>query len=110
MAITYEWLINQINLKKKVEDFENVVYEIIWTRKATLKNDENFYTAEYFGKNNFVEISKSEFIPYNELTKDEVIKWLENENNIDKINEYLNTIIDNKINYPLINLPLPWNN
>ena len=108
MKTNYNWVINQIDLKKKVGDLMKVIVKVYWTRIAILVDGEDTYTAELNGSTDFVEFSKDNFTPYSKITEEQVCKWLDNKHDVNLLNDSLNAIIDNQIGLPLINVSLPW--
>lgn len=71
------------------------------------------YTANVTGTQTFSTASVSPFIPYNELTNDIVVGWIQQELGEDGVNNIYACIqgqIDSQINPPVVpqNTPLPW--
>lgn len=71
------------------------------------------YTYTVQGTQTFSTASVSPFIPYNELTNDIVVGWIQTDLGEDAVNEIYNCIqgqIDSQINPPVVpqNTPLPW--
>lgn len=71
------------------------------------------YTANVTGTQTFSTESVSPFIPYNELTNDIVVGWIQQELGEDGVNNIYACIqgqIDSQINPPVVpqNTPLPW--
>jgi hypothetical protein len=108
METKYEWIINQMDVKKDIGNLKNVVFKIHWTRKATLIDGDKTYFAESSGKKEFLNFPENNFTPYYELTQEQVSKWLDDMDIVDLLDENLNLNIDNQINLLLINLNLPW--
>lgn len=75
MANTYNWTINALNAKVSVNDGnENVVYSIQWQLNAVDSSEE--HTVSITGDFQ-VEYDANNFIPYENLTKADVVGWLE---------------------------------
>lgn len=71
------------------------------------------YSANVTGTQTFSTESVSPFIPYNELTNDIVVGWIQQELGEDGVNNIYACIqgqIDSQINPPVVpqNTPLPW--
>lgn len=71
------------------------------------------YEGKVQGTQTFSTASVSPFIPYNELTNDIVVGWIQQELGEDGVNNIYNCIqgqIDSQINPPVVpqNTPLPW--
>jgi len=110
METNYSWSIDQMNVKKKVGDLNNVVIEIYWTRKATLVCDNQTYTAIYDGYNNLSNPSQENFTTYEDLTFEEVCKWIEKINSVILIDDNLKNQLISQTNVIVKDLNFPWNN
>lgn len=64
------------------------------------------FRANSYGTISFEE--KNSFKPFNELTKDEVISWVKNALDVEKIEENLSNEINLKKN-PIVLTGFPWN-
>lgn len=107
MTISYEWKIEQIKLYPEIDKFKDVVFEVYWRINAT--DGQN--TSTVYGSI-IIELNKdNKFIPYDQLTEEQVINWTKNSignDDIDKYYEILNNDINVKINpITLIKNP-PW--
>lgn len=74
MANTYNWKINALDAKVSVDDVQNVVYTVHWSLIATSENGE--HTVRSIGTHG-VEYDADNFVPYENLTEEIVIGWLE---------------------------------
>jgi len=83
----------------------NFVTKITWRYNAT---NENGMTADIEGMTTFNEISQDPYIDYYSLTEEEVILWLNSQENILDLQNKLDNIINEKINPIIITLPTPW--
>ena len=106
----FNWIISQMDCKIKEtiqgQELQNVVNVVHWRYDAILDD----YETEIYGTLELNGANPNDFILYENLTENDVITWLEDGLDVDK----LQTILINKINL-LINpveatLPLPWNN
>ena len=79
MANIYNWKINQLDAKIHEEGLNNVIYTVHWTLLA--EDDailpEDKLRASNVGCTNVELDPETPFIPYSELTKDDVIGWLD---------------------------------
>jgi hypothetical protein len=92
---------------KPTEDgLTDVVSVIHWTRIAT--QDEIIVSS--YGTMNCTTPSETDFTAYPDLTQAQVEGWLENGLDTETIDLNLDKQIENIINPPIINLPLPWAN
>jgi len=74
MANTYNWKINALDAKVSVGDDENVVYTVHWSLIATSEDEEHAVSS--IGTHG-VEYDADNFVPYEDLTEEIVIGWLE---------------------------------
>lgn len=71
------------------------------------------YSASVQGSQTFSTESMSPFIPYNELTNDIVVGWIQEslgQEGVDQIYNCIQIQLDEQINPPVVpqNTPLPW--
>jgi hypothetical protein len=90
--MTYNWIFNEQSFQcaKTLDGLTNVIETIHWNYEATDGN----ISGIIVGCNGFTAPTNEDFIPYNELTKEEIISWLEQANDI----EQLNIAADNEYN------------
>lgn len=69
------------------------------------------YSAQVYGTCSFTLDATKNFIPYDQLTKDQVLGWIWG-SGVDKeaTQANIDTQIANLINPPIVVLPLPWIN
>ena len=91
----YTWVISAIERKHKEEELEDVVHLIHWRLSASngLKEEEEIKIDTY-GSLILESPSVDSFIPYSEITKEQVIGWLESKLDVDDLKEVLNKQID----------------
>jgi hypothetical protein len=85
----------------------NVVSCVHWR----LKSDDGTNTAEVYGTQSIENNAKNTFISYENLRKDDVIGWVQENMGADKIvklKEMLNKQLETLANPPIVSLPLPW--
>ncbi len=100
------WVINQMDTKPTEDGLMDVVVVIHWSRIAT--QDEIVVSS--YGTMNCTTPSETDFTAYPDLTQAQVCGWLENGLDTETIDLNLDKQIENIINPPIINLPLPWSN
>lgn len=105
MANTYNWDINYIEVKPSLDDLTNVVSIVKWTYKGV---SPEYINGEITGETTIPSPQSESFIPYNSLTKEIVVSWLENILNVSDLQLRVDTQIDFIINPPTVTLPLPW--
>lgn len=108
MEITYKWLINIMECKAQEGDLTDVVVKVSWSRVAITTKDEKDYQCSIPGIQVFDNIDPSNFTPYNELTYNQVCGWLDSSIDTAHIDTSLARTLDEIVNPPLINLPIPW--
>lgn len=78
MAITYNWKISQLDAKIRENDLDNVIYNIHWIYVAEDNSDEaNPIVRDIIGTLGVVYNPDEPFIEYADLTKADVVGWLE---------------------------------
>ena len=78
MANTYSWTINNLDVRPSENGLTDVVYNIHWTYTAVsdqLDPEGNPYSATNIGTQVLDTSSITNFIPFDQLTNDEVVAW-----------------------------------
>jgi len=116
----YEWIISAMECKIKEGTLDNVVTIVHW-RLIALKDEK---TAETYSLTTMPEPTGTDFTPYDELTKDQVVDWLvtilsvvpepingvEQQSELTKIEERLNADIELQLHPVNELLPPPFEN
>lgn len=104
--IKYSWKIENF-LKKNTDNLENVIYSITWNRTAVdLTN--NIPTSICSSINLEIPTNVEGFIPYEQLTEKNIIEWLNQHVNLEKLDQKLVEQIE--YNRSLVHSPnFPWN-
>jgi hypothetical protein len=108
MAIVYDWVISQLECYTVKDKLPEVVFNVHW--RYTAKDGE--YYADVYGSQALNADDITDFIPYEELTKEQVVLWLEEAIGEDKIASFQSSLqasIDSLKNPPVVTPPLPWN-
>lgn len=108
MAITYSWVISQLECYPEKEGLERVVFNIHWRRQAV----DGQYSADVYGSQSVTLDEDSEFIEFEDLTKENIETWLEDSMGADRIAELdasLLAQINERKNPTVITPGLPWN-
>ena len=111
----FTWVIAGMNVRPNADGLSNVVCTVHWRYcaefqdvDATPANGETpIYTAEIYGSYN-PPAPSAEFVPYEQLTKETVVGWLESGLEIDSLQDRLRIMIRNNIVPPVLEPPLPW--
>ncbi len=107
MEITYTWQIVSLEAKVLHDNNENVIYSVHWTFQAhKLDNEINYYASD-FGIQH-VEYDSDNFTPYDDLTKEDVVGWLEDALDVEVIKSNLSNNINLQINPVNVNLTPNW--
>ena len=78
MANTYNWRIMQLDAKIHENDLDNVIYTVHWRYSAEDNSDEaNPIHADIIGTLGVTYNPDEPFIQYADLTKEDVVGWLE---------------------------------
>ena len=119
---TYNWNIVSLECKPNEDGLADVIINANWIFTATssekseftnLNGDVivNYYTSNCYGSQSFTLKSKENFIPYKNLTKEQVIGWVQDSigaEGVALLEANLNTQIESQINPPIVTPPLPW--
>ena len=106
METNYKWNISAMDCKIKEGTLENIVNFVHWRLNAF--ND--IYNIETYGIANMPEPSSTNFTPYEDLTKEQVVQWLNNVLDVEKIKINLNKNLFLQ-EYPIeVSFPLPFEN
>lgn len=104
---TFAWTVN--NMFTQQQPDPNYVVTVLWELTAT----DGQYTASTTGFTNFDSQQSTTFIPYDQLTQDIVIGWVQaslGEQGVTNYEVSMQAQIDSQINPPVNpqNTPLPW--
>jgi hypothetical protein len=107
MANTYTWKINQLDAKIQDGELQNVIYVIHYNYIAVDPTGE--YTASSVSTLAVEYDPETPFIPYDELTKEDVVSWLEAGIDVNILKEALDKQINLQINPVNEYLHPDWN-
>lgn len=102
----FTWVIPQLDCIPSTEGSPDYVLNVHYRYQASYQNT----IVDTYGVISFGEYKGEEFIPFEELTKENVISWLEFLLNTQELKEKLVRLINDVINPPIISLQLPWDN
>ena len=108
MAITYSWIISEMDVVPKEGGLVNVVSVIHWRRRGVEEIDGKTYTAEVYSTYSCPSPSPTDFTAYPDLTQAQVEGWLAAGLDVPSIDANIATQIQNQINPPVVTPPLPW--
>ena len=108
METNFQWVISQLNCAVELEGLPNVINTIHYRYNATKVEGDKTYFAETYGAVNVAQPNPQNFIPYEDVTEQEVIAWLEQILPIEAMQSSLEANIALQINPVEVTLPLPW--
>ena len=95
MANTYNWKINALDAKIQDGDNSDVIYTVHWSYIASDESEE--HTVSSIGTLG-VSYDPDNFIPYADLTKEDVASWLEAGLDVESMKSNLDNQIELQIN------------
>ena len=107
MAITYDWIIEQLAVKPNEGDLSEVVVLVNWRLRAT----QGSFVADAYGQVSLGPPSPASYTPYAELTQEMVVEWVQSElgeESVEAMDASLAGQIERMENPPIITPPLPW--
>jgi hypothetical protein len=105
---TYNWVISALDTAPSEDGLTDVVKVVHWRYQANEQVEDKSYFAEVYGTMACATPSETDFTAYPDLTEAQVISWLEAGLDTESLQTNLTSQIENQINPPIINLPLPW--
>ena len=105
MTTTYNWQIQWMQCYPEADGETDVVFQVGWQCSGT----DGTYNASVYSTCAVPAPSGSAFIPYSQLTQDTVLGWIW-ANGVDQTatEAAVNQQIQNQVNPPVVQLPLPW--
>ena len=97
MANTYNWRINALDAKIHENDLDNVIYTVHWSFIGQDDSEEPV-SASSIGTLSVQYTEENPFISYDDLTKEDVVGWLEDGLDVDSMKENLDKQIELKKN------------
>lgn len=108
MATIFTSFITNMREYKSIDNLKDVVFLISFERNGQRDVDGNRYYANYVGNIQCPVPSGDSFIPYNELTEEIVLDWINQIADIASIDADIDKKIDEQITPSVVNLPFPW--
>jgi hypothetical protein len=108
--IDFEWIISAMECKVKEGNLSDVVVLVHWRYNATSITEKKEYFANAYGVTSVPLPSGENFIPYEDLTKERVVGWLESILDVPAMQLSLEKNIELQINPINVILPLPFKN
>lgn len=105
---TFKWVVSQMDTAPSEDGLTDVVKVVHWRYQAEQVDGDKTYNAEVYGTMGCETPSSTDFTAYPDLKEAQVIGWLEAGLDVTALQTNLTSQIENQINPPIINLPLPW--
>ena len=102
------WVVSQMDTAPSADGLTDVVKVVHWRRQAQEVVNDVTYNADVYGSMACATPSETDFTAYPDLTFDQVCSWLDAGLDVAALDANLDAQIENIINPPLIELPLPW--
>lgn len=106
--IEHYWIISSMDTAPSDDGLTDVVKTVHWRRDASFEQDGTTYYGDIYGAMACAAPDPMSFVPYDQLTFDDVCGWLEANLDVEQLDAALDAQIENQINPPIVNLPLPW--
>jgi len=108
MEINYSWVITELERETQIGGLSDVVIRVRYRYIGT--ESETQLTGEFFGATPMPLPSSEDFIPYSGLTEQIIIDWVSMNANVIHMKEKIEQQIIQKMNPPIVDFTLPWNN
>jgi len=109
---TMTWSIEQLSCYPEVDNYVDVVFNAAWRVNGVDDTSGTPLYATVYGSQGIAPYDgKSPFIPYADLQEAVVIGWVQDamgESQVAAINANIEQQIENQVNPPTTNPPLPW--
>jgi hypothetical protein len=111
---TITWTIEQLSCYPEVDNYTDVVFSAAWRVNGVDDTSGTPLYATVYGTQSLSPYQKGQaFTPYADLTQEQVIGWVQaamGAEQIAAINANIEQQIENQVNPPFVNPPLPWSN
>jgi hypothetical protein len=104
-SITSHWNIVALDTIPSLDNLTNVI-SVIHCEKLAVSEDG--FNARWYGTVSVAAPHTAAFTPYEEVTEEMVIGWVEESLHTIGVDNNLAAQIDNQRNPPIVTLPLPW--
>jgi len=105
MATVFTWDVTQLNCYPQAQGQTDVVFTVHWTCSGT----DGTYNGSVYSTSNVTYVAGEPYTPYNQLTKDEILRWVWASDIAKKSAENdVQMQINNQANPPIVSPPLPW--
>lgn len=111
MAATITWRVGTMECYPEYQQEKDVVFTVHWDCLGAETVSGSTYNGRVYGATGVTFNSGSSFVPYSQLTQEQVLGWVWDAIGQDQKTNYENNVqtqINNQINPPIVILPLPW--
>lgn len=108
MAVNYNWIIHQLEAKIRQDNLDNVIYRIHW-ELVGIDSENSDYWSNRLGAEDVKYIDGEPFTPYSDLTKEQVVSWLDGILDVEVLKSNIAANIAIKRNPVDECLSPPWN-
>jgi hypothetical protein len=104
-----EWTVSAMDCKVSEDNLSDVVYCVHWRVSKTEVDGDKTYSASVYSTCSVPGPNPASFVPYDQLTQDEVLGWIW-ANGVDKdaTEAAVAQQIENQKNPPIVAPALPW--
>ena len=103
--ITYKWIFSAFDCKVSEDGMQDVITTVHWRYNGT---NEDGISAEIYGAQAVGTPTPDAFIPYPELSEEQVIGWMEETMDVEAMQLNIANQIEAIINPVNVTLPAPW--
>ena len=107
MSVNYVWGVSQLDAYPQHDGETDVVFTVHFNLTGT----DGDYTGYVYGTVGVTYNPEEPFVPYNELTLEQVIGWVQDALGAEQVAAYEANVaqqIADQQNPPVVSLPLPW--
>lgn len=108
MANTKKWVIAAFDCKPSADGLTDVVSVVHWRKQATEVVGDVTYTADMYGACAVAPADVESFIPFEDLTEEVVIPWIESVLDTEAIDTALDIQIETQKTPPIVQKQAPW--
>jgi hypothetical protein len=102
------WVISAMDCNVQEGEMTNVVITVHWRFQGRQMHNDKQYFAETYGATTVSQPNPESFTPFDQLTEEQVVGWLEAELDVAKMTEGLQANIDLQITPTNVVLTPPW--
>ena len=106
----FKWVFGPMECYVDKDGLTDVVYTVNWRYNATRENDGKEYFAGMYGATGVAFPDPATFVPYDQITEEMTIGWMEAALDVPAMQVNLDKQIDLQINPVTVTLPPPFKN